>query len=83
MKQKKKTEWSSLSREEQMLLCIGDIIQVQQLAALNSNRKSYDIKYCSVFMCGIDYIRVQELLVADKEGKDVNLNRTKTRIASK
>ena len=52
MKQKKKTEWSSLSREEQMLLCIGDIIQVQQLAALDSNWKSYDIIYCSVFMCG-------------------------------
>ena len=51
MKQKKKTEWSNLSREELLMLCIGDIIQ--------------------------------ELLVADKEGKDVNLNKTKTRLSSK
>ena len=28
MKQKKKTEWSNLSREELLMLCIGDIIQV-------------------------------------------------------
>jgi len=51
MKQKKKTEWSNLSREELLMLCIGDIIQ--------------------------------ELLIADKEGKDVNLNKTKTRLSSK
>ena len=51
MKQKKKTEWSNLSREELLMLCIGDIIQ--------------------------------ELLLADKEGKDVNLNKTKTRLSSK
>ena len=51
MKQKKKTEWSNLSREELLMLCIGDIIQ--------------------------------ELLAADKEGKDVNLNKTKTRLSSK
>ena len=30
-----------------------------------------------------DEIFTQELLVADKEGKDVNLNKTKTRLSSK
>ena len=30
-----------------------------------------------------DKIFTQELLVADKEGKDVNLNKTKTRLSSK
>ena len=69
MKQKKKTEWSNLSREELLMLCIGDIIQVAISRALVSR---YFYK-----------IFTQELLVADKEGKDVNLNKTKTRLSSK
>ena len=36
MKQKKKTEWSNLSREELLMLCIGDIIQVAISRALVS-----------------------------------------------
>jgi len=48
MGQKKK---SDLSREERMMLCIGDIIQ--------------------------------ELVAAHKEGRDVNLNKVKTRLSSK
>ena len=50
MKQKK-AEYSSLSRDELLLLCIGDVIS--------------------------------ELVQAHHDGKDVNLNKTKTRIASK
>ena len=69
MKQKKKTEWSNLSREELLMLCIGDIIQVAISKAPVSG----------IF----DNIFTQELLVADKEGKDVNLNKTKTRLSSK
>ena len=69
MKQKKKTEWSNLSREELLMLCIGDIIQVAISRALVSRF--------------FDKIFTQELLVADKEGKDVNLNKTKTRLSSK
>ena len=69
MKQKKKTEWSNLSREELLMLCIGDIIQVAISRAPLSQF--------------FDKIFTQELLVADKEGKDVNLNKTKTRLSSK
>ena len=69
MKQKKKSEWSNLSREELLMLCIGDIIQVAISRALVSRF--------------FDKIFTQELLVADKEGKDVNLNKTKTRLSSK
>ena len=69
MKQKKKTEWSNLSREELLMLCIGDIIQVA-------------ISRASVSRF-FDKIFTQELLIADKEGKDVNLNKTKTRLSSK
>ena len=70
MKQKKKTEWSNLSREELLMLCIGDIIQVA-------------ISRAPVSRFFFDKIFTQELLVADKEGKDVNLNKTKTRLSSK
>ena len=69
MKQKKKTEWSNLSREELLMLCIGDIIQVA------ISRASVSRFFYNIF--------TQELLVADKEGKDVNLNKTKTRLSSK
>ena len=69
MKQKKKSEWSNLSREELLMLCIGDIIQV----AISRSPVSRFF----------DKIFTQELLVADKEGKDVNLNKTKTRLSSK
>ena len=69
MKQKKKTEWSNLSREELLMLCIGDIIQVAISRAPVTRF--------------FDKIFTQELLVADKEGKDVNLNKTKTRLSSK
>ena len=47
----KKAEYSGMSRDELLLLCINDVIT--------------------------------ELLAAHKEGKDVNLNKTKTRLASK
>ena len=50
MKQKNK-DYKSLSRDELLLLCIGDVIS--------------------------------ELVAAHQEGRDVNLNKTKTRIASK
>ena len=50
MKQKK-AEYSSMSRDELLLLCIGDVIS--------------------------------ELVQAHHDGKDINLNKTKTRIASK
>ena len=69
MKQKKKTEWSNLSREELLMLCIGDIIQVA------ISRAPVSRFFGKIF--------TQELLVADKEGKDVNLNKTKTRLSSK
>ena len=71
MKQKKKTEWSNLSREELLMLCIGDIIQV----AITRARAPVSRFFDKIF--------TQELLVADKEGKDVNLNKTKTRLSSK
>ena len=70
MKQKKKTEWSNLSREELLMLCIGDIIQV----AISSR---------APVLWFFDKNFTQELLVADNEGKDVNLNKTKTRLSSK
>ena len=50
MKQKK-AEYSSMSRDELLLLCIGDVIS--------------------------------ELVQAHHDGKDVNLNKTKTRLSSK
>ena len=50
MKQKNK-DYKSMSKDELLLLCIGDVIA--------------------------------ELLQAHQDGRDVNLNKTKTRIASK
>ena len=72
MKQKKKTEWSNLSREELLMLCIGDIIQV-----------TFRISLLLISPSTLTIMLTQELLVADKEGKDVNLNKTKTRLSSK
>ena len=69
MKQKKKTEWSNLSREELLMLCIGDIIQV-----------TFRISLLLISPSTLTIMLTQELLVADKEGKDVNLNKTKTRL---
>ena len=51
MTRKKQAQSSKLSREERLVLCIGDIIN--------------------------------ELIVAQEEGKDVQLNRMKTRLSAK